>query len=66
MKRLADDLYILEGFPPYAINVYLLAPVWMQLLHLFIADILWIVTVVLSAEAMIYPARAAESQRRGT
>jgi hydroxyacylglutathione hydrolase len=27
MKRLADDLYILEGFPPYAINVYLLGEV---------------------------------------
>ncbi len=39
------------------INVYLLAPVWMQLLHLFIADVLWIVTVVLSAEAMVYTAR---------
>src|SRR2546423_477943 len=24
MKQLADDLYILDGFPPYAINVYLM------------------------------------------
>jgi hydroxyacylglutathione hydrolase len=24
VKRLADDLYILDGFPPYAINVYLM------------------------------------------
>ena len=23
MKQLADDLFVLEGFPPYAINVYL-------------------------------------------
>ena len=23
MKRLADDLYLLRGFPPNAINVYL-------------------------------------------
>jgi hydroxyacylglutathione hydrolase len=23
MKKLADDLYLLDGFPPYAINVYL-------------------------------------------
>ena len=43
------------------IDVYLLAPVWMQLLHLFIADILWIVTVVLAAEAMVYPARTPRS-----
>jgi glyoxylase-like metal-dependent hydrolase (beta-lactamase superfamily II) len=27
MKQLADDLYILEGFPPYLINVYLLGDV---------------------------------------
>ena len=27
MKPLADDLFILEGFPPYAINVYLLGEV---------------------------------------
>jgi hydroxyacylglutathione hydrolase len=24
LKKLADDLYILDGFPPYAINVYLM------------------------------------------
>jgi glyoxylase-like metal-dependent hydrolase (beta-lactamase superfamily II) len=27
MKQLADDLFILEGFPPYAINAYLLGEV---------------------------------------
>ena len=27
MKRLADDLYLLDGFPPFAINVYLMADV---------------------------------------
>jgi glyoxylase-like metal-dependent hydrolase (beta-lactamase superfamily II) len=27
MKKLADDLYILEGFPPYWINTYLLGDV---------------------------------------
>jgi glyoxylase-like metal-dependent hydrolase (beta-lactamase superfamily II) len=27
MKQLADDIYILEGLPPYAINVYLLGEV---------------------------------------
>jgi hydroxyacylglutathione hydrolase len=27
MKKLADDIYVLEGFPPYAINVYLLGDV---------------------------------------
>jgi heme A synthase len=32
-----------------AINVMLLAPVWMQLLHLLLADALWITLVLLSA-----------------
>ncbi len=27
MKQLADDLYVLPGFPPYSINVYLLGTV---------------------------------------
>jgi hydroxyacylglutathione hydrolase len=27
MKQLADDVYVLEGFPPYAINLYLLGEV---------------------------------------
>jgi hydroxyacylglutathione hydrolase len=27
VKRLADDLYLLDGFPPYAINVYLMGDV---------------------------------------
>jgi heme A synthase len=31
------------------INVWLLAPVWMQLLHLLIGSLLWIVLVVLTA-----------------
>jgi heme A synthase len=31
------------------INVVLLAPVWMQLLHLLLADALWITLVLLGA-----------------
>lgn len=33
-----------------AINVLLLAPVWMQLVHLFLADALWIALVLLAVE----------------
>jgi len=33
------------------VNIALLAPVWMQLLHLFLADVLWIAVVVLVMEA---------------
>lgn len=34
-----------------AVNVVLAAPVWMQILHLFLADLLWIALVVLYLEA---------------
>jgi protoheme IX farnesyltransferase len=33
-------------------NVVLLAPVWMQLLHLFLADLVWIVLVLLAATVL--------------
>lgn len=34
-----------------AVNLALLAPVWMQILHLFLADIVWIALVLFVAEA---------------
>jgi heme A synthase len=34
------------------VNVWLLAPVWMQLAHLLTADLLWIALVVLTASAL--------------
>ena len=33
-------------------NIYLLAPIWMQLLHLLIADVLWIALVLLVCESI--------------
>ena len=38
------------------INVYLLAPVWLQLVHLLLADLLWIALVLLSASVFSLPA----------
>ena len=38
MKRLADDIFILEGFPPYAINVYLLGDVLVDAATRFASD----------------------------
>ena len=35
-----------------ALNLGLLAPVWMQLIHLFAADLLWIATVLFSAAVL--------------
>ncbi|HYO79999.1 MAG TPA: COX15/CtaA family protein, partial [Bryobacteraceae bacterium] len=33
------------------VNVLLLAPVWMQILHLFLADALWLAAVLLTVES---------------
>lgn len=35
-----------------AVNVLLLAPVWLQLVHLLVADLLWIALVLLAAAAL--------------
>jgi heme A synthase len=37
------------------VNVALLAPVWMQVLHLLLADLLWLATVLLAAEVLAAP-----------
>jgi hypothetical protein len=33
------------------VNIVLLAPVWMQILHLLLADLLWVALVVTTLEA---------------
>ena len=40
------------------VNVLLLAPVWLQILHLCIADLLWIMLVVVSADLLFEAADA--------
>jgi heme A synthase len=43
------------------LNLYLLAPIWMQLVHLLLADLLWIALVLFTAEALeVAPAREHE------
>jgi heme A synthase len=37
------------------LNLFLLAPIWMQLLHLLLADILWLCLVTLTAAALAEP-----------
>jgi heme a synthase len=37
-------------------NVLLLAPVWVQIAHLFVADALWILLVLVSADLVLEPA----------
>jgi|SRR5690606_9095506 len=36
-------------------NLFLLAPVWMQLVHLLLADLLWVAVIVLSASVLQNP-----------
>lgn len=38
------------------INVFLLAPVWMQMIHLLLADLVWIALVTTTAHALATPA----------
>jgi cytochrome c oxidase assembly protein subunit 15 len=40
------------------LNVLLLAPVWLQLVHLLVADLLWMALVLLAASALAGPAPA--------
>ncbi len=52
--RLSVALIVLYGVQLLAglINLLLLAPVWMQLVHLFLADLVWIALVLLTNERM--------------
>lgn len=58
--RLAHTVAWLAGIQLLAgaVNLILLAPVWMQLVHLLIADLLWIAFVLLGAAALAFPAGA--------
>jgi heme A synthase len=46
-----------------ALNVGLLAPVWLQIVHLLMADAVWIALVLFSAAAFAWPAELAEAER---
>lgn len=47
-----------------ALNITLLAPVWMQLIHLLVADLVWIAVVVMVAEAGKQRQHTAETRTR--
>jgi len=38
------------------LNIVMLAPVWIQLMHLLLADLVWIAWVFLAAETLASPA----------
>ncbi|HEX9013493.1 MAG TPA: COX15/CtaA family protein [Anaerolineaceae bacterium] len=43
------------------LNIYLLAPIWMQMLHLLVSDLVWISLVLLAVSALSAPAAASET-----
>ena len=59
----AVSLLVVVQLVAGVVNVALLAPVWMQLLHLLLADLLWIALVLLAAAALATPAAAAAPAR---
>ena len=50
---------IIGGF----VNLALLAPIWMQLVHLVIADLVWLSLVLLTAAALAVPSAPSLAQR---
>lgn len=57
------NLLIFVQLTAGAINVVLLAPIWMQLLHLLLADLAWILLVLTCAASLAEPGRAAAHDR---
>jgi len=45
-----------------ALNVVLLAPPWLQIVHLLVAELFWITLVLISAELLLEPRETAEVQ----
>jgi heme A synthase len=45
-----------------SLNIVLGVPVWMQLVHLLLADALWIAYVLASAEALQVPVEVTQSR----
>jgi heme a synthase len=62
-SRLARALTILVAaqFGLGLVNVVLLAPVWLQLVHLLMADAIWVAFVILGADAVAEPAPASSA-----
>jgi heme A synthase len=55
-SRLVKATFIIQLFAG-VLNVYLMVPVWMQLVHLLLADLVWIAWILLGATALAEPAR---------
>jgi heme A synthase len=64
--RLLQSLILVQLMAGF-INLVLLAPVWMQILHLLLSDVLWI-TLVLFSATLLQPdqAVAEDAERKRT
>ena len=54
-------LVVATGFAQLGVgvlNIWLKAPVWMQLVHLLLADVFWIGLILFASQALSHPARA--------
>lgn len=56
--RLLFLIQLAAGF----VNVILLAPVWMQIIHLLLADLIWIAAILFAAAALSAPEPATEPE----
>ncbi|MCW5880250.1 MAG: COX15/CtaA family protein [Anaerolineae bacterium] len=67
MANIVTTLVLIQWAAGF-INVILLAPVWMQLVHLLLADLVWIALVLLGATALSQPeaVAAADATRVGS
>jgi heme A synthase len=65
MRRLANALIVIVAAQLVAgiVNLALLAPVVMQLVHLLLADLLWLAFVLAAATALAAPASVPEPDR---
>jgi len=52
--RVLTVLYLIQ-LVAGALNVALLAPIWLQLMHLLLADLIWITLVLLASSALAQP-----------
>lgn len=62
LARILTVLFVVQvgvGF----LNIYLRAPVWMQLVHLLLADFVWIALVLFSAAALALPGRVPAAEQ---
>jgi heme A synthase len=56
-RRLTNILIVLylAQLSAGALNVVLLAPLWLQLVHLFFSDLIWITLILLTASTLVEP-----------